>query len=125
MLIFVYIFVAITIFIVGFQIALALGAPLGEFTVAGKFPGKLPPIMRVAAVIQILILLFFATMVVSKAGLAFDFISGIAAIGIWFVVAFFALGSFVNITSPSKKEKMLMGPLNLLLLVSTLIVAIY
>ncbi len=35
-------------------LAIALGAPLGEFTMGGKFPGKLPNKMRVAALITLL-----------------------------------------------------------------------
>jgi hypothetical protein len=43
MLIFAYIFIVLTVIITLFQLALAFGAPLGEFTLGGKFPGSLPP----------------------------------------------------------------------------------
>jgi hypothetical protein len=75
-----------------FKLALALGAPLGEYTLGGRFPGRLPGQMRAAALVQILILFVFAFLVVVRAGLAFEQYYPIARIGIWFVVAFFVLG---------------------------------
>jgi hypothetical protein len=124
MLIFAYIFIALTFIIAIFQIALALGAPLGEYTLGGKFPGKLPGQMRAAALVQILILFVFAFLVVVRAGIAFEQYYPIARIGIWFVVAFFVLGSILNLSSASRKEKLVMGPANVLALVSTFMVAI-
>ncbi len=124
MRIFAYIFMGLTIFITVFQLALAFGAPLGEFTMGGKFPGKLPGKMRVAALIQIIILMLFAALVISKAGIALESFLGIAKIGIWFVSVFFVLGSVANLSSTSKKERFIMGPLNIIALICTFMVAI-
>jgi hypothetical membrane protein len=121
---FVYIFIGLSIAIAIFQISLALGAPLGEFTMGGKYPGKLPDNMRIAAILQIIVLFVFAVIVVSKSGLAFESLYNIAKIGIWVVFAFFIFGSFLNLFSPSKKEKMVMGPLNIIALICTFMVAI-
>jgi hypothetical protein len=118
------IFIALSIAIVIVQLALAFGAPLGEYTLGGKFPGKLPVKMRVAALLQIFILLFFVFIVTSKSGLAFEQYYNFGRIGIWFVVAFFTFGSILNLTSPSKKEKLVMGPANIIGLISTLVVAL-
>ena len=124
MILFANIFIALTIMIAIFQLALAFGAPLGEYTMGGKFPGKLPIKMRVAALVQIIILLFFDFVVITKAGMAFDQYHNVGRIGIWFIVAFFVFGSFVNLSSPSRKEKIVMGPANIIALISTLVVAI-
>ena len=105
--------------------ALALGAPMGEFTLGGKFPGKLPNKMRLAALVQILVLFIFTITVVSKAGIAFEKFYDASRIGIWVVFAFFILGSILNLSSPSKKERMLMGPLNVIALVCTFMVALH
>ena len=121
---FPYTFMVLSVFIGVFQIALALGAPLGDFTMGGKFPGKLPPGMRIAALVQIGILGFFCALVLSRAGIAFESMSGIAGVGMWFVLAFFVFGTIVNISSPSKKERYLMGPLNIVALVSVFMTAI-
>lgn len=123
-MVFAYIFIGIAIFITVLQLALAFGAPLGEFTMGGRFPGKLPVKMRLAAIIQIIILFFFTAIVISKAELALDAFYDVARIGIWFVLAFFVFGSIMNLSSPSKKEKMLLGPLNIVALICTFMVAI-
>lgn len=121
---FAFIFMSLAGVIAIFQLALALGAPLGEYTMGGKFPGKLPAKMRVAAIIQIFILLFFVLVVVIKAGIAFEELNSLGKIGIWFIVAFFGFGTFINFSSPSKKEKLVMGPANVIAFISTLMVAI-
>lgn len=123
-MVFAYIFVGLAVFICVFQLALAFGAPLGEFTMGGRYPGKLPSKMRIAALIQIVILFFFTAVVVSKAGILFPSFAGIANTAIWFVLAFFVFGSILNLTSPAKKERFLMGPLNLIALISVLAVAL-
>lgn len=117
-------FVVLSIAIGILQLALALGAPLGEYTMGGKFSGKLPFKMRIAALVQLFVLLFFVIIVLTKAGLAFQQFYSIGRIGIWFIVAFFILGSIVNLSSPSKKERHIMGPANIIALLSTLVVAI-
>lgn len=124
MILFANIYITLTIIIATFQLALALGAPLGEYTMGGKFPGKLPIKMRIAALIQIIIILLFVFMVIAKAGIAFEQYQRIGRIGIWFIVAFFVFGSIMNLSSPSRKEKLVMGPANIIALISTLIVAI-
>jgi hypothetical protein len=121
---FAYIFIALSVVVAMFQFALALGAPLGAYTLGGKFPGKLPDKMRVAAFIQILILAIFTVIVVSKSGLAFVGLYGISRIAIWVVFAFFILGSILNLSSPSKKERAVMEPLNVIALICTFMVAI-
>ena len=50
-MIFAYLFFALSVFIAAFQLALAFGAPLGEFTLGGKYPGKLPPKIRVLTLV--------------------------------------------------------------------------
>jgi hypothetical protein len=38
-----------TAVVVGFRLALAAGAPWGEYAMGGRFPGRFPPAMRAAA----------------------------------------------------------------------------
>lgn len=122
--------IAVTIFlglcavVVLFQLALALGAPWGEFTMGGRFPGRLPPKMRIAALVQIMILLVLAAIVLIRSGLAFSQYYSIGATGIWFVAAFFVLGSIVNLITPSKGERAIWAPVNILLLTTSIIVAL-
>jgi hypothetical protein len=120
----VTIFFTFCIIVALFQFSLALGAPWGEYTLGGRFPGQLPPKMRIAALIQIIILFVLAFIVLLKSGLAFNQFYSISKIGIWFVVAFFVLGSILNLATPSKKERMIWGPVNILLLVASIVVAL-
>ncbi|MBU9713340.1 hypothetical protein [Evansella tamaricis] len=120
----IYFFVVAAI-VTGFQISLALGAPLGAFTLGGKFPGKLPKKMRFAAIIQILILLLFTYFVALKADIISTHPDYIGVIGIWIVTVFFLFGSIVNVSSPSKPERLLWGPINVLTFVACLLIALF
>lgn len=124
-MIFAYIFIVLSIVIIVFQIFLVLGAPLGEYTLWGKFPGKLPNKMRSAAVFQILILFVFNLIVISKSGIGLQAYYDISRIGIWGVFVFFIIGSIMNLFSPSKKEKLIMSPLNIIALICAYMVASY
>ena len=124
MIIFTYIFLVEIVIIAVLQLLLALGAPLGELTMGGRFPGKLPGKMRAAAVVQMLILLIFGMIAASRAGIAFAQLYGAARFGIWVVFAFFIPGTILNISSKSRKEKYIMGPLNVLALICAFLTAI-
>jgi hypothetical protein len=118
-----YIFIILSLVIMILQIALALGAPLGEYTLGGQYKGKLPKKLRIAAIFQIVILALFVMIVTSRATIAFDFMFSFSKIAIWFVCAFFVLGTLMNFSSKSPKEKWTMGPLNVIALISVLLVA--
>jgi hypothetical protein len=118
-----YTFVILALIVAVFQLALALGAPLGEYTLAGKYPGKLPPKIRLVALIQILVLVLFALTVLTRAGLILEQLINISRVAIWFVAGFFVLGSVTNLTSPSQKEKRLWGPVNILMLILSVLIA--
>jgi hypothetical protein len=107
-----------------FQLALALGAPLGEYTLGGKFPGKLPPKLRIAALVQILVLFLFAFIVLIRSDMILPNLQVVGRIGIWFVVAFFVLGSVANLSTPSKRERLLWGPTNVILLAVSILIAL-
>lgn len=81
----VTIFLVLTAVVILFQLALALGAPWGEYTVGGRFPGKLPPKMRLAALAQLVILLLFAAVALARSGLALESFTRLAASpsGLW------------------------------------------
>lgn len=92
-----------------FQLALALGAPWGAYTLGGKYPGQLPPKIRLAALVQILIVLLFGAIVLARSGLALSAIYPFIRVAIWFVMGFFVLGTIANLTTPSKRERLLWG----------------
>jgi hypothetical protein len=118
-----YIFCFFTAVIVILQLALALGAPWGEMAMGGKFPGRFPPKMRVAAIIQLVLLLLVALIVLVRAELVFGEYFEISRSAVWFVVALFVVSSILNIITPSKKERMMGAPIAIILLTCSLIVA--
>jgi hypothetical protein len=120
----VVLFLTLCAIVALFQLALALGAPWGEYTMGGRFPGRLPTKMRFAALIQIIILLGMAFIVLIKSGWAFRQLYSVGRIGIWFVAAFFVFGSILNLSTPSKGERAIWGPVNILLLITSIAVAL-
>jgi hypothetical protein len=118
------IFTALTAGVVAFQLALALGAPWGSYAMGGAYPGVYPPAMRLAAVVQAALLTLIALVVLSRSGLALKRWSRASAWAIWFVVALSALSVLLNAITPSAGERAVWVPVTLLLLLSSLTVAI-
>ena len=119
-----YTFCVFTAVIVIFQLALALGAPWGEMAMGGKYPGRFPPTLRVAAVVQLLLLLFVALIVLVRAEIVFGEYLEFSRSAVWFVVALLVVSSILNIVTPSKKERMFGAPIAIILLICSSIVAI-
>lgn len=61
------VFGGVVLIVVAFQLALALGAPWGSYAMGGAFPGRFPPRMRVAAVVQAVLLALVAGIVLAGA----------------------------------------------------------
>jgi hypothetical protein len=59
----------LTLVVVAFQFALALGAPWGSYAMGGAFPGRFPPAMRLAAVAQAILLGLMAAVVLVASSL--------------------------------------------------------
>lgn len=100
-----------------FQLLLILGKPLGEYAWGGQ-QRVLPKKLRIASVSSIVLYVVFSVFLASKADIA-QLIpqSPILDIGTWTLTGYFALGVLVNGISRSKKERMVMAPVALLLAV--------
>jgi len=121
------VFVLATIFVVLFQVALALGAPWGRLAMGGKFPGRLPGPMRVAALMQALVLVLASAVVIMRAGLAPSQLSvqwAAASTLIWAIVGLSAVSLLLNLITPSRAERRLWAPVAAAMLASSLIVAL-
>ena len=118
------IFSLLTGVVILFQVALALGAPWGQVAMAGKYPGRLPTQMRVAAVIQVLVLFFLGAVVLTRAGLVFAQWYAASTLLIWGVVAFSALSLVLNLVTPSKWERIIWAPVAAVMLLCSIIVAV-
>jgi len=107
---------------VGFQIALACGAPWGEFTLGGKYQGQLPRHIRLIPLLSSVLLIGFASIVVARSGLAFAHISAASHGWICVVVGYCVLGAIANTITPSRRERAVWLPVLIVMLVSSTIV---
>lgn len=104
-------------------VLVALGYPLGEFTMGGKHK-ILPRAFRVLAVVSALIQLFAIVIVLQAGGWVPLWFGAETTRIICFVFAgYLSLNTLMNIISKSKKEKVVMTPLSLLAAVSYWVVA--
>jgi len=117
-------FIIFTLIVSLFQLALALGAPWVKIAMAGKYPGKFPNKMRMAAVFQMFILLFFIWIALVKSEKLNLEWKGFADKMIWVVVSFSVLAFVLNIITPSKWERIIWTPVCLIMLISSILIAI-
>ncbi|MCJ7710479.1 MAG: hypothetical protein MUQ32_06555 [Chloroflexi bacterium] len=110
--------------VIAFQVTLALGAPWGAYAMGGASPGRFPPKLRAAALVQAVVLAFLAVVVLSHAGLVLVSLSEAIPWLIWVVVAFSAISVVLNSISRSAGERRVWVPVGLVLLVSSLAVAL-
>ena len=114
----------VTAGVIAFQVALAIGAPWGAYAMGGAFPGRLPPPMRVAALVQAVILGALAIVVLSSAGLALPSLSAAFPWLVWVAVVVAAASLVLNAISRSAGERRVWVPVGLVLLVCSLTVAL-
>lgn len=107
-----------------FQLALAFGTPWGGIAVAGKFPGRVPSLMRAVAFAQSFVLIFLGVIVWVRAGLIFPQWYVASEKLIWGVVAFGAIGFIVNLITPVKWERIIWAPVAAILLICSTTVAV-
>jgi hypothetical protein len=120
--------VAVVLFagLVVFQIALAFGAPWGRAAYGGQAPGVLPTRFRVSSAVAALVWVGVA-LVVGRAG-------GIPVwaplpdawlpVAVWTVVGLLALAVVLNTITRSRVERAIWLPVTVVLLASTLVVAL-
>jgi hypothetical protein len=106
-----------------FQLALALGAPLGRAAWAGRHPGVLPTNLRVASAVAAVVYPLMIVLVLASAGLIDDgWVPGSGAVTMWLLTGFFALGVLANAASRSRPER-IWAPVSLVVAVCCGIVA--
>lgn len=117
-------YVVVSAGVIAFQFALAAGAPWGAYAMGGAFPERLPPPLRIAALVQAAFIAAMAAVVMSRAGLVLTAWSRASRWLVWVVVAFSALSLVLNVITPSAGERAIWAPVALLLLASSTAVAI-
>ena len=117
------IYAIVSLGVIAFQIALAAGAPWGAYAMGGAFPGQFPPELRVAAIIQAVLLAGLAAVILARAGLILPSWSRVSRWLAWVIVAFSVVSFILNLITPSAGERAIWAPTAFLLLISSVVVA--
>ena len=94
------------------QLGLILGAPWGRLTLGGRWPGVLPLAVRLLAGLAALLLIWLITVVLDHAGLI---AAGYPDWMIWPALALTILTTIANLATPSRPERMLWGPVTVIM----------
>lgn len=113
-----------TLIVIGFQLALAAGAPWGSISMGGKFPGVYPKQMRIAAIFMGIFLGLLALIVGIRAGWFYPELIGLARQLIWVVIAINVLGFIMNVITPSRWERIIWAPVTLIFLVCSVVIGL-
>ncbi len=108
-----------------FQIAIVLGAPLGEYAYGGQNPGivKLP--FRIASVFSALVMFAIAGHYLAQLGVFTPLLDQAGnSIANWGFAVFAGLSAIANNITRSQKEKRLWGGTTIAMLLAAVIVAV-
>ncbi|MEP4545787.1 MAG: hypothetical protein ABJ000_06360 [Saccharospirillum sp.] len=105
-------YVIIVAGVIVFQFCLIAGAPWGRMTQGGRHEGALPVAGRVAAALSILLLVFMGAGIASAAGITPNWPLWTAYVAL----AVQALSTGLNWITPSRAERLLWGPVTIVML---------
>jgi len=108
-----------------FQLALALGAPLGYAAWGGQHPGVLPMRLRIASGVAALVLypLVIVTVLGSARLIAGDWLPGGGTVVMWVLAGVLFLGALANFASRSPLERV-WGPVALAVAACCAVIAV-
>ena len=108
------------------QVALALGAPLGEYVLGGRNPGALPNRLRAISGIAAVILVGAAVVVLARAGVIGwpSEAAGLLGPACWIIAAYMVLNTLGNLRSTSRFERTFFAALTAILAVLCAFVAL-
>lgn len=106
--------------VAAFQVALALGAPLGGAVFGGRAPrrdGVLTAPFRVLAIVQAIILLLLGWILLARADVVtIPVLAGATLVwGTWVIVVFLMLNTVANFSAPHPVERWVMGSVTFVL----------
>lgn len=102
----IYFFCSMMLGVIGFQVALILGAPWGRLTQGGQTEGPLPLSGRIIAAVSIGILIAIAMALLSADGRCPNWPRWTA----WGAIAVLSTSTVLNWITPSSAERKLWGP---------------
>ena len=117
--------VVMTLIVTVFQIALASGAPWGEYAYGGTKTGKLPTGFRINSVVSAFVMLAISGHYLAQLGV-FEPILDPAGNSVvnWVLVVFTGLSALANNATRSKKERMVWAIPTILMFLAALAVAL-
>lgn len=118
------IFTSIAMIIAAFHLLLAFGWPLGNRVMGGKFSGQWSPKMRLVAVFIVCFWLFFSLVVLAQVGYIIEEFQDISKSTSWIIVVFSGIQVVLHVITPSKEERKFWLPITLILLITSLVVAV-
>ena len=108
-----------------FQIALISGAPWGEYAFGGQNKGVLPRNLRIGSVITSFLYLGIAGHYLAQVGIFPKMLSPeLNQVANWAIVGLNTLALIMNTITPSKKERMIWAPVALVLLATSMAIAL-
>ena len=108
-----------------FQIAIVLGAPLGEYAYGGQNPGILKLPFRIASVFSALVMFAIAGHYLAQLGVFTPLLDEAGnSIANWGFAVFAGLSAIANNVTRSQKEKRLWGGTTIAMLLGAVIVAV-
>lgn len=114
-----------TLAVAMFQLAIVLGAPVGDYAYGGNHTGTLPVKYRVASFASMLVFLAVAGHYLAQIGLFSPLLDEAGnAIANWGFVLFFGLSAVLNNITKSEKEKRVFGSITIAMLLSAILVAL-
>ena len=106
-----------------FQLALALGAPLGRFAWGGAHR-VLPTRLRIGSLVSILVYAVIAVLALDRVDLVDVVPDPVSTVGMWVAFGYFVLGIPLNALSRSTAERYTMTPVVAVLALLSLLVAL-
>ncbi|MGA1531583.1 MAG: hypothetical protein ACO33E_00820 [Aquiluna sp.] len=108
-----------------FQIAIVLGAPLGEYAYGGQNPGILKLPLRIASAFSALVMFAIAGHYLAQLGVFTPLLDEAGnSIANWGFAIFAGLSAIANNITRSQKEKRLWGGTTIAMLLAAVIVAV-
>ena len=108
-----------------FQIAIVLGAPLGEYSYGGQNPGVLKLPFRIASVFSALVMFAIAGHYLAQLGVLTPLLDQAGnSIANWGFAVFAGLSAIANNITRSQKEKRLWGGTTIAMLLAAVILAV-
>lgn len=117
--------VLVLLLVTAFQIALISGAPWGEYAFGGKNKGVLPKNLRIGSAITSFLYLGIAGHYLAQVGIFPKLLSPeLNQVANWVIVGINTLALIMNTITPSKKERMIWAPIALVLLATSVAIAL-